>query len=220
MSNIIDRVFIGIDVQLARDCACAIMDAGGHVIETGWMDPDALSRAGADLGARHGGATVGIDAPRMPLPAPRQHYWTGDSWRHRRPSDKGFGRHCEVVISACGLARPQWTPTRESTPDWMEAGFELFRCLAGAGLETEEVFPSASYRMLVDDPEARISMPLNGFLPGPKDMLDAVVAAFTIREFVQGRGCAVGGGDRLGTIVLPRNIEHPKAGLVGAWPGA
>ena len=31
--------------------------------------------------------------------------------------------------------------------------------------------------------------------PGPKDMLDAWVAAATVREFVEGRGIEVGGGD-------------------------
>ncbi len=55
------------------------------------------------------------------------------------------------------------------------------------------------------------------FRPGPEDMLDSIVAAFTVREFWEGRGCEVGGGDGLGTIVLPRPApDEPKR--VHAWP--
>ena len=38
-------------------------------------------------------------------------------------------------------------------------------------------------------------------------MLDASVAAVTVYEFVNGRGCEVGGEDDLGTIVLPGKIN-------------
>ena len=55
--------------------------------------------------------------------------------------------------------------------------------------------------------------------PGPKDMLDAWVAAATVREFVEGRGAEVGGGDGLGTIVLPRPIREPAIDEVMRWPG-
>mgnify|MGYP005849327221 CR=1 FL=1 len=41
---------------------------------------------------------------------------------------------------------------------------------------------------------------------GVKDMLDASVAAITVFEFVKGHGCEVGGGDGLGTILLPRKL--------------
>ena len=211
-------VFIGIDVQLVRDLAYTVMDSDGRVIDNGWLVSGRPSHAVRFLADRHPAAVVGIDAPRVPLCAPRQHYWTGGSWRHKQSSDKGFGRHCEVVISACGLARPQWTPTAEHARDWMILGFELFRGFDAAGLQTEEVFPSAAYRMLAADTQAQVRIPLKGFLPGPKDMLDAVIAAFTVKEFVQGRGCAVGGGDGLGVIVLPRPIVHPSAGQVGTWP--
>ena len=72
--------------------------------------------------------------------------------------------------------------------------------------------------MLAQDPDARLTIPLRGFLPGPKDMLDAIVAAFTVREYLLGRGYAAGGGDGLGTIVLPRGIDAVKAGEVVNWP--
>ena len=40
-------------------------------------------------------------------------------------------------------------------------------------------------------------------------MLDAWVAAATVREFEEGRGTAVGGGDDLGKIILPRPLPEP-----------
>ena len=54
--------------------------------------------------------------------------------------------------------------------------------------------------------------------PGPKDMLDAWVAAVTVREFVEGRGAEVGSGDVLGTIILPRPLPEPVIEEVLEWP--
>ncbi len=57
------------------------------------------------------------------------------------------------------------------------------------------------------------------FSPGPKDMLDAVAAAFTVRVSADGRGSEVGGGDGLGTIVLPRPLtDLEKISAVHHWP--
>ena len=214
-------MYIGVDFQVVRDCSYAVMNAGGDVIRNGWITSTEASTTLIALGKAYPGAVVGIDAPRMPLPAPRQHYWNGRerNWRSSRNTDRGFGRHCEVVIAACELARPQWTPTiNTNLPHWMAQGFELFASLRHAGIRVEEVFPSAAYRMLDDERNIFITMPLSGFLPGPKDMLDAVVAAFALREYIQGRGCEVGGGDGLGTIVLPRSVDHPNFDLVSTWP--
>lgn len=72
--------------------------------------------------------------------------------------------------------------------------------------------------MLSATNELRVDMPLSGFLPGPKDMLDAVVAALTGMEFLAGRGQEIGSGDGLGTIVLPRPITKPIAEVL-RWPG-
>jgi len=65
----------------------------------------------------------------------------------------------------------------------------------------------------------RVEIPLAGFLQGPKDMLDAVVAALTGFEFLEGRGQEVGGGDGLGTIVLPRPISGDISEVM-RWPVA
>ncbi len=99
----------------------------------------------------------------------------------------------------------------------MQIGFTMFRMLAGSTVH--EVFPSASYALLSDEPSVRLSLTFSDFLPGPKDMLDAICAAYTVREFEAGRGCAVGGGDGLGRIVLPRPLRS-DLGRVGLWPDA
>jgi hypothetical protein len=49
-------------------------------------------------------------------------------------------------------------------------------------------------------------------------MLDAWVAAITMREYVLGRGAEVGGGDGMGTIILPRPLPEPVIGEVLKWP--
>lgn len=173
--------WIGIDVQLGRGLAFAVMDSSGRVFENGWVDAVDPQGTIQELAARYPGATLGI--------------------------------------AACALARPQWTPRADEAPPWMRFGFALFAECKRLAVRAEEVFPSAAYRMLDQDPQSRIEMPLSAFARGPKDMLDAVVAALVVREFVQGRGSAVGDGDGLGRILLPRPVEHPHLAAVSAWPG-
>jgi predicted nuclease with RNAse H fold len=99
----------------------------------------------------------------------------------------------------------------------MRLGFALFAAL-GKGAPVYEVFPSASYTLLKDCSALKIGVQLNAFAQGPKDMLDAYVAAATVREFVEGRGSSVGGGDGLGEIILPRPVPQPIEGVF-RWPG-
>ena len=154
----------------------------------------------------------------MPVPAQREWYWNSKTknWRPRRPEERGWGRHCEVVISSLGLANPQWTPTVDLAPAWMRFGFSLFAALEPLGVVLE-VFPTASYAQLAQFHEPLLSLSFAGFDAGPKDMLDAYVAAATIREYDSGRGALVGGGDQLGGIVLPKPVPSEPAQLF-AWP--
>lgn len=71
--------------------------------------------------------------------------------------------------------------------------------------------------MLEGDNLTTITVRLGNFAPGVKDMLDAYVAAATLREFLQGRGCEVGGGDGLGSIDLPRPLGTPIPDVL-QWP--
>lgn len=60
---------------------------------------------------------------------------------------------------------------------------------------------------------------IGGFARGPKDMRDAAVCVVVVREYAADRGGCVGGGDGLGTSVLPRPIEHADAPVL-QWPSA
>jgi predicted nuclease with RNAse H fold len=212
--------FIGIDIQTRRDCCYAVINETGKLVKSGWFS-DPISEAvdlikGLQPSAK---VAVGVDAPRMPLPTPRQWFWSGgkkQKWTSRK-DQKGNGRHCEVVISAHRLANPQWTPLKKDAPPWMLLGFKLFLALKDHAI-VYEVFPTASYASLYGNSDVRINAEFSACKPGPKDMLDAWVAAVTVREFVNGRGTEVGGGDGLGTIILPRPLPYPVIEEVLEWP--
>jgi len=211
-------VYIGIDVQIARAPCFAALSEAGDLVDSGWAAEATVASVVAlrprwlALADR---VVVAIDSPRVPVSQPREWYWRAGAWR-ARSDQAGAGRHCEVVLKALGLANPQWAQPRDRAEDWMLLGFDLFEALAE--LAPLEVFPAASFAQFhnTDAPSIRVS--LDQFAPGPRDMLDACIAAVTAREFDLGHGCEVGGGDGLGTIVLPRPCAHPVLRQVGIWP--
>lgn len=218
--------FIGIDVQVRRPCAAVIIDDNLKMVASGWLRGDNPPELCEDLLVRLLPTSlpaheieVGIDAPRQPLANPRDLYWnrSQSTWRKKSPQEKGWGRHCEVVIRGSGIANPQWTPTRQESPDWMQLGFALFESLTEMGIRTHEVFPSASYSLLDGIDHLPVSIRFTDFRTGPKDMLDACCAAFTVHEFSAGRGSEVG-NDGLGTIVLPRPLPDGVPPELLDWP--
>jgi predicted nuclease with RNAse H fold len=212
--------YVGIDIQTRRDCCYALINETGKLEKSGWFS-DPISDAEGLIKELQSSSqvAVGIDAPRMPLTSKRQWYWEGNKRRwSRRGNQKGNGRHCEIVISAHRLANPQWTPLAEAAPEWMKLGFQLFSALEGL-VTVYEVFPTASYALLQGKTDIRIDADFSACQPGPKDMLDAWVAAVTVKEFVGGRGIEVGGGDSLGTIILPRPLPESVIYEVIHWPG-
>jgi len=212
------KAFIGIDIQESRGCCFAAIREDGSLLESGWFsDP---GKEAAQLVRRLKEAydvSVGIDAPRKPLASPRKWYWDRDKWRLRRPSERGYGRHCEIVVRAHGIANPQFTPLEGEAKPWMITGFRVFFALQDI-VPAYEVFPTASYALLQGIKDVRVYIDFSGCSSGPKDMLDAFVAAATVREFVFGRGTEVGGGDDLGKIVLPRPLRAPVIKGVLSWP--
>ncbi len=216
--------FAGVDVQIQRGLAYCVLDRDAEYYTSGWIDVHEFRETAENLhelfcemcGGDVTRLAVGIDAPRMPLPGPRPFYWEArhNTWRHRRPSDKGFGRHCEVVLKSLNLGNIQWTPYKNA-PEWMKLGFSLYDALSDFEY-VYEVFPSAVYRLLNFDTTTRMNIPLAQFLRGPKDMLDAAAAALSVLEFERGFGKQIGGGDGLGTIVLPRKLTIESA--VKIWP--
>jgi hypothetical protein len=211
--------FLGVDVQCARGCPYVALDTDLNPYVSGWLkSPEAIRDVVDEIRIALGPVAVGIDSPRCALRAPRSHYWDGRKWRLRRLSEVGYGRHCEVVIAALRLANPQWTPVESKCPEWMRHGFRLFAALSGWP-EVYEVFPTASYRQCAEDNNGSMfSISLRGFARGVKDMLDAYVAAFTVHEYLAGRGTAVGGGDGMGAIILPRKIILTAPSQLLEWP--
>lgn len=217
--------YLGVDVQIKRPCTFYVLDQDLAYVTSGLLggaDPDAITQLLFSL-VMHlqaqgpGGVAVGIDAPRRALPAPRQWYWRKGAWGARTSGEKGYGRHCEVVIKSMGLGNPQWTRLEGDSPPWMALGYRLFESLSGLA-EVFEVFPSASYHMLRDTAHPPIALCLKGFARRAKDMLDACSAAYTAWAFLNGRGTQVGGGDGLGTIVLPEKLPVSATHPVLHWP--
>ena len=121
-----NKFYIGIDIQIRRNCCYAVFDNTGILIDSGWFsDTEADAVDLLKRWSKSGQVYAGIDAPRMPLVSKRQWYWNGTKRRwSRRKAQKGNGRHCEVVISAHRLANPQWTPLEHEAPEWMLLGFQ------------------------------------------------------------------------------------------------
>lgn len=225
--------FVGIDVQVRRGCTYAVLDSDGLLIDSGWSDKRSIVRPSpmdqtvsvlVGIIKKHAkdsvdSIAIGIDAPRMPLPEKRKWYWEGRtrSWRPRKSSEAGLGRHCEVIIKAHSIGNPQWTVLASNTKPWMDLGFKLFEKLDGYPY-VHEVFPSASYTMLEENRDVNIRINFAQFIYSPKDMLDACLAAATVREFVCGRGEQVGGGDGFGSMVLPRPIKNGRIEEIFRWP--
>lgn len=149
---------------------------------------------------------IGIDAPRMPIDKLRKRSFDKKKKLWFNNIEAKLGRECEVIIKSYNIANPQWTRTIKDSPDWMKLGYSIFDSLKDFPF-VYEVFPSTSYKMLEKE-NVKYELCLNNFAGGVKDMLDASVVAITVYEFINGRGCEVGGEDELGTIVLPRAIER------------
>lgn len=207
------ELFAGIDVQINRGCAYYVLDRDKKWVAGGWIKENIAIGFGKLFHQLSSGnnnrIAIGIDAPRMPIKKLRNRYFDKKEQYWEVREKLSIGRECEVVINAYRIGNCQWTNTLEKSPEWMQLGFSIFEALAGFPF-VYEVFPSASYRML-DGKNISYEINLNGFKHGVKDMLDASVSAITVMEFIRGNGCEVGGGDGLGTIVLPRKIgQYPK----------
>ena len=218
-------LYVGIDVQIKRGCPYYILNTDLCYVDSGWLQganydqvcqqlAEHISRLQTEPNIK---IAVGIDAPRMGLDKPRAWYWRGGQWRRKTNLEKGFGRHCEVVIKALGIANPQWTQMKDTSPPWMELGYRLYQTLQDIDY-LYEVFPSASYAMLAGKQHAPVALCFADFSCGPKDMLDACMCAYTVHAFLNGEGFEVGGGDGLGTIILPGRLSAANSYSVLHWP--
>lgn len=202
------KYYAGVDVQISRGCCYYIIDENKNFVTSGWIKeniPQTLNKILTEISNnKHQTIAVGVDAPRMPIKKFRNRSYDKKSNSWIDNSDKKVGRECEVIIKSYNIGNPQWTRTLDDSPEWMKLGYSIFKSFKKFPF-VYEVFPSASYRMLEKE-NVKYELCLNNFTGGVKDMLDASVAAITVYEFINGRGCEVGGDDGLGTIVLPRKI--------------
>lgn len=203
------KYFVGIDVQINRGCCYYILDENKKFVTNGWIKeniPESFRNLFLDISNNdRSSIAIGIDSPRMPIKKSRRREFDRKNNEWIESKKEKLGRECEVIIKSYGIANPQWTRTSDESPKWMKLGYSIYKSLKDFPF-IYEVFPSASYNMLKKE-NVKYELCLNAFNGGVKDMLDASVAAITVYEFINGRGCEVGGEDGLGTIVLPRKIE-------------
>jgi hypothetical protein len=221
------QFFMGIDVQTRRRCPYSVLNNKSICVSSGWLDGESNDEISENLikvlnELEHkalGTIAIGIDSPRVPLTYPREYYWNGamNHWRSRNEGERGYGRHCEVILRSLNMANPQYTPTKAHCLPWMQLGFGLFSILENRE-GVFEVFPAASYSILKGQTNPKVTIDFANFGPGPKDMIDACVAAITVFEYLGGRGCEVGGGDGLGSIILPRPLPIENTHPVLRWP--
>lgn len=219
--------YMGIDVQIKNGCSYFIVDEKPEIVNSGWAQKNTFLKTAHQLRSvaletsegQLDNIAIGIDSPRMPLKYKRKYFWNQrkSAWRLKRPNEKGYGRHCEVVVKSLGIANPQWTGIDEDCPDWMKLGFMVYEVMKDFKY-VFEVFPSASYNLLRKDHDLKVKINFANFSQGPKDMIDACIAAMTAYEFVHGRGSEVGGGDGLGSIILPRPLIGKPSRELLSWP--
>lgn len=202
------KYFAGIDVQIKRGCSFYIIDEHKNYVASRWVKeniPQSLKKLLFEIcrdDPKH--IAIGIDAPRMPIDKPRKRNFDKKNNEWVASKEEKLGRECEVIIKSYNIANPQWTRTHKDSPEWMRLGFSIFEALKEFPF-VYEVFPSASYKLLEKE-NVKYELCLDKFTGGVKDMLDASVAAITVYEFINERGCEVGGEDGFGTIILPRKI--------------
>ncbi len=73
-------VVIGIDVQAARDCPFAVLEASSRVVDSGWIAAEEIGKSVQEFSARYPDAVFAVDSPRMALPTPRTWFWRNKRW--------------------------------------------------------------------------------------------------------------------------------------------
>jgi len=75
--------FMGIDVQISRKCPYMVLNNKSICISSGWLEGESTNEICKNLIYRLANfdkkgisnIAIGIDAPRVPLKAPRQYFW-------------------------------------------------------------------------------------------------------------------------------------------------
>lgn len=78
-----NHFFLGIDVQVARDCPYAVFNEQLNLLKAGWLESEGTGSIGKALVVQvgliekelGGDLAIGIDSPRVPLTSPRRFRW-------------------------------------------------------------------------------------------------------------------------------------------------
>jgi predicted nuclease with RNAse H fold len=213
---------VGIDVAARRPCTAVALQGGRIARAVEWLESD--DRGGlVDWVVRLGPQVVAVDAPQ--------------GWK-RAPRGTRRSRACDHELLRRGLSVYQ-VPSKvdvesgaANLPEWMGAGFELFRALRRRGFESPpdgsipgalgqpaaviEVYPYAAFATLLGQrPRAKTErLGLAARVRALRqagvewddffdhDSLDALAAALTGWRCMQGRACTVG-ESREGLLWLP-----------------
>ena len=198
---------IGLAPGLAGRTAFAILDGAGNFLDAGFFEgslPTELTRQ-IEAGLASGLAVVfGVDAARHALTRLRYWNWepTAEHWvRLLRGADTG--RHAEIILRAHGFRGTRWSVTAAPI-------YQALQALPGTVIY--EVCAEAAFQAM--DPG---SPPPEPSAAAGASLEHATLAATTSREFFAGRGQEIGGGDGLGTIILPRPLRRRVEGVL-EWP--
>ena len=214
------RNAIGIDLTMTewKPAGCAVLDSGGALA---WLSKNTTDASIVELAVRHFPAVVAIDSP---LGFPKGMDCL--DIRHHCESVHDFkGRACERDLRRA--RKPQisiYTTTKKTQiGDMIFRAISLAKNLRALGVEVIEVYPYASKRALFGNriPKAKtpaearfVTAGLKPLIPGLEaapesledDLLDALIAAYTARLYVQGRATAFGSPDE-GLIYTPKFSE-------------
>ena len=219
-------LFIGLDpsASATKASGISIITAVGKVSLLGtWLDFSNLSKIIDTYPFSSG--TIAIDGPLQPPHELKRCCFSAESANCPHQQTTPFkGRYCEQLLLKHGY-RCFVSSKSNFAKKWIERCFRLNDFLHGLALETIEVFPHATRKILFPELTGRkqkreFRQRLQASLTGlgiklpvhPRifshDELDAVLAAITNVLYVQGKTDKLG-DDRDGYIHIPKNrVTH------------
>ena len=221
-----ERLFIGLDpsASSSKSSGISIINSVGKIIFLGkWFDVSELANIVRGLPNIY--PMVAIDGPLQPPHELKPCCFSAeDSPCSHQQTTLFKGRYCEQLLIKRGF-RCFVTSKNSFVKNWVARCFQLKDYLLGLGLDSIEVFPHASRKILLPELQGskqnllfrkslqraltRIGVK---FLDGSRifshDELDAVLAALTNLLYAYGRTEKLG-DDRDGYIYLPKSgITH------------
>ncbi|UCF64684.1 MAG: DUF429 domain-containing protein [bacterium] len=216
------ELFIGLDPSASpiKASGISVINSVGKVVFLGkWHENEELLKIIASF--PDSTDTIAIDGPLQPPHELRRCCFSAESAECPHQQTTPFkGRYCEQLLLKRGF-RCFVSSKNSFAKKWMERCFQLNDFLHELALETIEVFPHATRKILFPELQGRkqkrefrtrLQVQLEGIgikFPAPPkiyshDELDAVLAAITNVLYVQGKTEKLG-DEQDGYIHIPRN---------------